>query len=162
VVTFETSGQFSKHKLTCQTETDKGTITGTRTETLNVTLTGCEDAASKVPCQSEGAAMGEIVDYPLEGELGFIKGGEKPSVGLDLKPAGLSAPVLASFECSGSPGQVLLEGSAIGALATSNLISLTHKLTFTQKKQATRNPNSSKGIPKTRLPSASASLNSAD
>jgi len=94
--------------------------------------------------------MGEIVDYPLEGELGFIKGGEKPSVGLDLKPAGLSAPVLASFECSGSPGQVLLEGSAIGALATSNLMSLTHKLTFTQK-TGHQKPEQFEGDPKDTL-----------
>jgi hypothetical protein len=133
VVTFETVGQFSKAKIICQAETDEGAITSPKMEVVNVTFTGCEDAGRKVPCQSEGAVAGEIKDFPLEGELGFIKGGEKPSVGVDLKPTGLSAPVLAGFECTGSPGRVLMEGSVIGTIGAFGM-SLSHKLTFGESK----------------------------
>jgi hypothetical protein len=119
--------------MTCQGETDEGEITSPKTEVVNVTFTGCADAGRKVPCQSEGAAAGEIKDFPLEGELGFIKRGARPSVGVDLKPTGLSAPVLAGYECTGAPGRVLMEGSVIGSIGPFGM-SLSHRLTFSESK----------------------------
>jgi alpha-tubulin suppressor-like RCC1 family protein len=132
VVTIETVGRFTKGKVTCRAETDEGEVTGPKTEMVTVTLTGCETGAG-APCQSQGAAAGEIGGLSLEGELGYIKNAAIPSVGLDLKPTGLSAPVLGAFECTGGPGQVLLEGSVIGKIVAYGM-SLAHKLTFTETK----------------------------
>jgi hypothetical protein len=96
----------SKSALTCQAGSTQGEYTGPKTETVTVTLTGCE-APGNHACQSAGAAVGEIVTGALLGELGFITHGAKASVGLDVKGASL-----ATFACSGS-GTVSLEGSVI-------------------------------------------------
>ena len=121
----------NKHKTTCQAATDQGEITGPKTEIVNITLTGCESGPS-VPCQSEGASAGEIRTYTLEGEIGVIKGGEKPTAGVDLKPTGATAPFLASFECANFSGQILIQGSVIGQIVSLNSMTLKHSLTFSQ------------------------------
>jgi hypothetical protein len=58
-----------------------------------------------------------IATYPLEGELGFIKAGGSPSVGVDLRPTGFTAPALVKYECggggTGSGAQVSEVGSVI-------------------------------------------------
>jgi hypothetical protein len=123
----------NKHKVTCQAATDQGEITGPKTETVNITLTGCESGPS-VPCQSEGASVGEIRTYTVEGEIGVIKGGEKPTAGVDLKPTGATAPFLASFECANFSGRIAIQGSVIGQIASLNVMTVKHTLTFTQVK----------------------------
>jgi hypothetical protein len=123
----------NKHQTTCQAETDAGEITGPKTETVNVTLTGCESGPS-VPCQSDGAAAGEIRTYALEGEIGLIKGGEKPTAGIDLKPTGAAAPFLASYECANFSGHILVQGSVIGQIMALNAMNVKHTLTFSQTK----------------------------
>ena len=59
---------------------------------------------------------------PLEGEIGFIRGGEKPVVGLDLKPKAPST-VFATFQCgklpeTGPAGTI--EGSVIAPIKPLN------------------------------------------
>ncbi len=51
------------------------------------------------PCQSEGAAYGEIKTLPLEGQLAFKVGGSKPKIAITLSPAG-GGPI-ATYECAG-------------------------------------------------------------
>jgi hypothetical protein len=113
-VTLETVGA---KKIVCSSGTSAGEYTGSKTQTVTLTLSGCERPGSHAACQSVGSAPGQIVTSALEGELGFIRAGRKPLVGLDLK----REPALATFECAGSaPGGkevVQLEGSAIGAVA---------------------------------------------
>jgi hypothetical protein len=107
----------SKRKILCGGSTWEGDYTGPKTETVTVVLIGCTEVASKKPCESNPAREGEIEPgQPLEGELGFIKGGTKPVVGLDLK----QQPTFMAFEC-GRLGEantgVVVEGSVIGAVA---------------------------------------------
>jgi len=104
----------------------------------------------KAPCQNIGAAAGNITTYPLEGELGFIKGGESPSVGVDLRPTGSTAPVLVKYECggggTGSGAQVSEIGSVIAPTDIGEM-STESKLSFKSIK-AHQIPESFEGEPK--------------
>jgi hypothetical protein len=110
-ITLETTAHA---KVTCASGSIQGEYTGPKALTMTITLQGCERPATHEPCQSLAEPSGEIVTSTLEGGLGFIVGGAKPSVGVDLK----HEPSLASFECasSGLGGKELLtlEGSVIG------------------------------------------------
>jgi hypothetical protein len=103
-------------KIACSAGASQGEYTGPGGETVTLTLSGCERPSTHAACQSAGSAPGQVVTSALEGELGFIRSGEKPIVGLDLK----REPALAALECaSAAPGGkevVLLEGSAIGSV----------------------------------------------
>jgi hypothetical protein len=88
--------------VTCTGGSDAGEYTGTKTETATLKLTGCQTAGT--PCQSSGAAAGEIQTGVLNASMEFVKeneGSVKPIVGLDLEPA--SGTQLAAFDCGGSP-----------------------------------------------------------
>jgi hypothetical protein len=127
-VTIETTP--NKHQVTCKAESDQGEITGPKTETVTLTLTGCESGPAN-PCHSEGASAGEIRSYALEAELGVIKGGEKPTGGLDFKPTGATAPFWASFECANFSGLIAIQDSVIGQIAL-NTMTQNHVLSFSQ------------------------------
>jgi hypothetical protein len=115
--------------ISCTGETGTGEYTGPKT-TGNVTirLTGCH-LGELGSCQSTGAAEGEVVSVPLNGELGVIKTSKvepaKNTVGADLKPS--SGEVVAAFACAGTP--VLVRGSAI-ATVTKNSMTLKPVLKF--------------------------------
>jgi hypothetical protein len=109
----------SKRKITCGGSTFDGEYTGPKTETVTVVLIGCTENTTKKPCESNPAREGEIEPpAALEGEIGFIKGGTTPTVGLDLK----RQPTFMAFEC-GRVGEantgVVVEGSVIGAVPAS-------------------------------------------
>jgi hypothetical protein len=109
----------SKVKIACSNGTFNGEFTGTKTETVTVDLINCEDVATKAKCQSNPANEGEIeTPQALEGELGFIVGGEKPLVGLDLKPKSPTT-TLVSYMCGKFPEVSLtgvVEGSVIAPI----------------------------------------------
>jgi len=129
-VTLETTGA---KKITCSAGTGTGEYTGAKTETLTLTLSGCERPATHSACQSVAAASGQIVTNQLEGRLGFIRSGSKAIVGLDLAREG----ALATFECvSSAPGGkevVTLEGSAIGMVKPIDRMSSHFTDAYTQK-----------------------------
>jgi len=106
--------------VTCTAGHSQGEYTGTKTESLALTLTGCETVGRGrgVPCQSKAAAAGEVLSAPLAGELEFTNETEplKPVVGWDLEPAA-SGP-LAAFECGGSP--VTVSGSVISPVTAAD------------------------------------------
>jgi IPT/TIG domain len=102
----ETVGKAS---VRCASGSLTGEYTGSQTSTEIITLTGCEAPGALGECQSAGAGAGEIRTYPLEGRLGFIKGGSKPTVGWELAPASGSA--LAGFACGATT--MSLTGSVI-------------------------------------------------
>jgi hypothetical protein len=110
----------AKLTISCATTILEGEYTGAKTATATLVLKGCTNTASKKKCQSKPGSEGEIEStMPLEGELGFITGGAKPVVGLDLKKQS-TATSFASFFCATGPEppevQGTVEGSLIGAL----------------------------------------------
>jgi hypothetical protein len=122
---FEGSGGEAKLegpnlKILCSPSTFDGEYTGTNTASITVNLIGCTDQATNQTCQSNPLKTSEIeTPGPLEGELGFIVAGSRPSVGLDLK----RSPLLVAFDCGQLPETVIhatLEGSVIGRLTPIN------------------------------------------
>jgi hypothetical protein len=107
----------SGRKISCSVIAFKGNYTGPKTETVKISLGGCEEGSR--PCQTNPASVGEIEGLSaLEGELGTIsKGTNKLNVGWDLKHEG----VIFTFTCGKFPeigGLEALEGpSVIGVVA---------------------------------------------
>ena len=98
---------------------------------MSLSLKGCENIATQQTCQTNPTKAGEIATtQAIEGELGFIKGGSKPKVGLDLK-AKSPSPVVVTFTCGGPTGEAwTVEGSAIGQITPANRMTTVDKLLF--------------------------------
>jgi hypothetical protein len=110
VTTLETVG---KQKIECGGSTFTGEYTGVKTETVTIDLINCADVKTKQFCQSNPVKEGEIeTPLALEGELGFIVGGEKPRVGLDLK----HSPNIVTFECGKLPETTIIHGTLEGSV----------------------------------------------
>jgi hypothetical protein len=111
-------------RVLCAATNDVGEITGPKTGSVTITLTGC--ALKKVPCNTPGSAPGEIVTPALAMNVGYISKAKKV-VGVDLsEPSG--GPFLL-FTCN--PGtRVLLIGSVIGKITPVNKL-VTPSETFT-------------------------------
>jgi len=125
-VTLETVGGF---KILCSNGTIAGEYTGAKTAKATMSVLGCLEVGTGKLCQSNPAKNGEIEATGLEGELGFIVGGSKPKVGLQLK---LSTPL--PFECRSGlepPSPKVLEGAFIGKIAPLNRMRETFKATYT-------------------------------
>lgn len=115
-VSLETAG---RQVITCAAATFEGTYTGAKTETVTVDLVGCilSSSPSQQKCQTLPAKEGEI-EASLEGEIGFIRSGEKLLVGLDLKAKSPST-VFATFQCGKLPEtgpSGAIEGSVIAPI----------------------------------------------
>ena len=131
IVTLETG----KVKILCAAATLNGEYTGPKTSSVTVDLIGCENTATKHKCNSNPLKEGEIEPpEALKGELGFIVGGAKPTVGLDLKS---EHGTIVSFTC-GEPGeppelQGTLEGSVIAKVLKIDVMVPEFSLTYTAK-----------------------------
>jgi hypothetical protein len=88
---------------------------------------GCNNGGSHDVCQSEGSATGEIRIASLVGQFGFITPGEKPVVGLWLRPAEEGAH-FADFHCGATATS--LRGSVIGELMPIDKMTTSAKLMF--------------------------------
>jgi hypothetical protein len=121
----------AKLKIVCGASTFDGKYTGPKTLTVTLDLVGCENTATKQKCQTLPVKEGEI-EAELDGELGFIVGGEKPKVGLDVKPKSPST-TFTSFGCGKLPEPPgvsgTVEGSLIGAIKPLNHMVEEFKLT---------------------------------
>ena len=129
-VALATVGGF---KVKCSSGDFTGEYTGTKTASVTLALVGCLNGATLQKCQTTPIKEAEIETQPIEAELGFIKGGERPKVGLDLKPA----PPIA-FDC-GTFGEethtlVSVEGSVIGTIQPPNSMRATFKVIYTASK----------------------------
>ena len=118
-------------RLACSRTVGSGSYTGARSATATLTLSGCRLISSKAPCQSAGAAPGEIVTSELQGSLGFVKdaveGGQlEVSIGLDLQ----HSPTLLSADCGGA--SVSVSGSAIASFAKLEKTTANNALAFKQ------------------------------
>ena len=124
-VVLETAGLKG---VTCLASSSSGQYTGPKTETVAYTFTGCQigPKGKGVPCQSSGAAAGEIRTGTLEGGLDFIKENETPTtpeVGVDLKPASGS---FVTFACGSGSSSV--SGSVIAPITALDKMSTTLKV----------------------------------
>jgi hypothetical protein len=117
----------------CSASTMAGEYTGAKSLTASLTLSGCKSAATRLPCQSAGAASGEIKTSTLAGILGFIQDKATTeleplvSVGVDLS----HGPSLLQAECTGISEELVVTGSVIGAIAKLDKMSLGNSLTYT-------------------------------
>lgn len=131
-VSLETPG---KAVITCAAATFEGSYTGPKTETVTLDLVGCilSSSPSQQKCQTTPVKEGEI-EAQLEGELGFISGGSKPVVGLDLKPKAPST-TFATFQCGKLPEtgpSGTIEGSVIAPISPKNHMVEEFKLKYLQ------------------------------
>jgi hypothetical protein len=113
----------------CTADTNKGTVTGTKSDEVVVTFTNCTDNFGN-NCQSAGQATGTIVTNLLESTLGYInKTTTPPEVGIDLAPKA-PATVFVSFKC-GPFITVEVRGSVIGKITPVNkLVKTTEHFTL--------------------------------
>jgi hypothetical protein len=126
----ETTG---RRKVSCTAGFIQGEWTGIKTATITlIELSGCGTEKTKCATSISGSSIKN--QNPLEGELGLIRGGEKPIVGLDIKAKTPSTEVL-SFIC----GQPILEppvetwvieGSVIGSVKPPNSMRTEYKLLY--------------------------------
>lgn len=120
-----------KYGVVCSSGSYKGEYTKPKTVSLSIGLVGCLEKGTSRKCQTTPAKESEI-ETTVEGELGFIKGGLTPKVGLDLKP---SSPI--AFTCGTLPElptpitSLTLEGSAIGVIRPPNRMRTISKLVYT-------------------------------
>lgn len=120
--TLETVGKF---KVSCNFGVARGAYVSPKTVSVTLELVGCVTPTLQ-KCQN-GPEEAEI-ETTVEGELGFIRGGTKPIVGLDLKPS----PAI-SFTCGLLPEVltvVSVSGSVIGAIKPPNSMRSEFKLSY--------------------------------
>ena len=72
-----------KYAVACSSGKYLGEYKTPKTVSLSIGLVGCLDQETEKKCQTSPTKEAEI-ETTVEGELGFIKGGEKPRVGLSL------------------------------------------------------------------------------
>jgi hypothetical protein len=111
----------------CSFGVARGEYKSGKTASVAFELVGCLRLDNLQKCQTNPVKEAEI-EMSFEGELGFIKSGEKPKVGLDLKPP---SPIV--FTCGlppELPTTVTLEGSAIGQIKPIDTMRETFKLSY--------------------------------
>ena len=101
----------------CSAASTIGQFTGPTSETLSLTLTGCEMGSAQ--CASSGAASGEVAFSPLQGTL-VISKPESFGEALVLWTPQLGE-TLASFECGTTA--VTIEGGILHALKANKMLS---------------------------------------
>lgn len=116
----------------CSAATSAGEYTGAKTLTASLKLTGCQLAATKAPCQSSGAASGEINTSTLAGKLRFIQDESTEadeviaSVGVDLS----NGSSLVQAECAGAKEALVVNGSVIAPVSKANAMSTSFSLAY--------------------------------
>lgn len=123
-------------KVGCASGEVSGAWTGSKTASVTITFRGCESKGRS--CGVNPSKPVEITneESPVEGEIGFLQQGEKPLVGLDLKPKEGSSELL-KFTCGGPPELTFpelwkIEGSVIGKFRYVDKPKLTFGLLYQQ------------------------------
>jgi hypothetical protein len=117
-------GPYSR--ITCESGSETGEFMGVHSAVATITFSACVDVKSKASCQSAGQPDGQVQTGTLDGELGVIKGGETPVIGIAFRPHG--STVLASIECGAS--SVTVEGAIIAPVTAIDGMSTKHTLAF--------------------------------
>ncbi len=127
-LTLETA---AKAKVSCKASTGHGEYTGTKTATLDTTLTGCTLAASKESCQTSGSAAGEISVAGLQATLGFIQDvSEGTEIHVSLGWDFQHEPSIVTAECGSAKSALLVTGSVIGSIATIDKMASANSVKF--------------------------------
>jgi len=139
--TLTTSGKtvaletVSGAKLKCTESNGSGEYTGTKSATLNLTLSGCENYKTKEACQSAGAGEGEIVAKSLHANLCFIEdavhelNNETVSVGWSLE----GGSTLISGTCGSHAETLTATGSVIGPVSAIDKMAPSFSLKYAAK-----------------------------
>jgi hypothetical protein len=128
---FET---VTAEKIKCKSILEQGEYVGATSERLTFRLFGCEIVALGGKCQNAGPE--EIVSGLAEGDYEFIKGGEKPNVGIDLSIGEGPEEAKLEFNCdtpSSGLVHVVIFGSAIARATPLEKMSSTFKKKFNEK-----------------------------
>jgi alpha-tubulin suppressor-like RCC1 family protein len=122
-------------KLACRLAIFEGEYTGAKTATVrHLALERCRDLTTNTTCQTNPLEPGLVEgSMTLDGALGLITGGERPSVGWDLEPS-TSATPLVSFECGSGAGSAALavQGSVIGRVTALDQMASAFHLQYQQ------------------------------
>jgi hypothetical protein len=125
-------------RVSCASGELNGSWQDGKTASVTVAFRGC--ASKERGCGADPSKPTEITNEgsPIEGELGFIEKGEKPKVGLDLKPKEGSSELL-KFTCGGPPELTFpelwkIEGSVIGRIRYLDHMNQTFALLYQQTK----------------------------
>jgi hypothetical protein len=127
-------------KISCANAQITGEYTGAKSlKTSEVLLEGCELVGPlHQPCYSNPLEKGKIVSTNADaGELGFIPGSKLenvPFAGWDLKSENALMPFL-TFTCGEGGGALMisLEGSVIGHVTKTNVMTSSFSLNYKQK-----------------------------
>jgi len=133
----------SKLAIKCAAGTSSGEIEDAKLLAEVFAFTGCELSSTKAACQSTGAAAGEIRTVTLSGELGVIRAGAKPAVGLAMAPAGGTS--LAQITCGSQA--ISLKGSVIAPISALDKATTSFKVAYKGKK-GVQTPEGFEGAPK--------------
>ena len=136
----------TKLSIKCTAGTSTGTVDDAKQISAVYSFTGCSLSSPAAPCQTSGASAGEVRTVGLVGEVGIIKAGAKPSVGLRLGPA--SGSTLAQITCGAKT--ITLKGSVIATLTSIDKPATSFKIGYKGKK-GTQTVERFEGAPKTTL-----------
>jgi hypothetical protein len=145
VTKLETVGK--KFTVECSSGAAHGEYKTPKTASVALELIGCVRLDTEQKCQINPAKEAEI-QGSFEGELGFIKGGSRPKVGLSLKTP---SPVV--FSCGlppELPTTVTVEGAAIGMFKGIDRMRETFRLSYVAP-GGKQSPESFEGGPKETL-----------
>jgi hypothetical protein len=117
-------GPFSR--VSCESASEAGEFTGPRTAVATITFSSCVDVKTKATCQSSGQPAGHVQTGSLDGELGVIKGGELPVIGIAFRPHGSST--FTNIECGSA--SVIVEGAVIAPITAIDAMSTKHTLAY--------------------------------
>jgi len=124
--------------VTCTSENSSGEfIAGTdnKHEATTVKFNGCSSSSFK--CKTTGAAEGELITNPLEGEVGFENKAKKKTA-LKLYPAPSAKGKFIEFKCIGLEVKVRGKGEEAGAGILVNIKNDKMTTTETLKYKATK------------------------
>jgi hypothetical protein len=127
VTKLETVGKYA---VACSSGSYLGEYKTPKTVSLSIGLVGCLEKGTGRKCQSTPVKEAEI-EATVEGELGFIKGGLKPKVGLDLKAGTIVFTCGLPPELPTEITTLTLEGSVIGVIRPPNRMRSISKLIYT-------------------------------
>jgi hypothetical protein len=114
VTTLET---VKKAQIRCASDTAAGEVTGPKTGSTTITLSGCEFVTIGFPCNTPGLPPGEIVTTTLIMTLGYINE-PKHEAGVDLATA-TGGPLI---EATCGPLRMIVDGSVIGKITPVNKV----------------------------------------
>jgi hypothetical protein len=106
--------------IECKKDKNVGELTGTMTDTVQITFEECTTLGGLVSCSSSGAGSGVIKTNTLESKLSWLKRAAPMTVGLDLAPKA-PATEFTAFTCLTE--NIRVGGSVIGAITPLNTMS---------------------------------------